>query len=397
MEILSQHTAIEQLLAVHFGGEVRLGQGTVLNEREHVARFSLLEAPAGCPATVIAKGWNAWGDQTYDLESGEYDSPCVRLSSDWTGLQFLSAVMGEDSPAPRFIAGDQAAGFFVMEDIGSGIDPAQVLLGDDPHQAEVQMLALAAALGRMQAATAGQQADFERLRVRLGPVSSQESDRARSLVANWSASLEELGLRLPPGLRPDLDRVLQAVLAPGPFLAFTHGDPCPDNWRNVSGRMRLFDFESSGFRHALQDGVYGRIHFPTCWCVNRFPSEIPLAMERAYRAELVKSIPAATDDALFSAAVVEMCAFWVLADEWEKLPELMDKDRRWGLTTLRQVLPVRLGIFSELAASAGHLQALGETAAALRAFLRARWPQEADAMPLYPAFRAKNPLDKFAS
>ena len=92
-----------------------------------------------------------------------------------------------------------------------------------------------------------------------------------------------------------------------------------------------------------------------------------------------------------------MCAFWVLKDsEWHDLLELMDQDRRWGIATLRQRSLVRLGIFSELAASVGHLQALGETAAALRAFLRARWPAEADAMPFYPAFRPKTPLDKIA-
>jgi hypothetical protein len=240
----------------------------------------------------------------------------------------------------------------------------------------------------MHAATARHKAGYDQLRAELGPVSAWEADHARKLISGWVASLENLGVSIRPGSQPELDRVLSALVDPGPFQALTHGDPCPDNWRDIHGNMRLFDFEIGGFRHALQDGVYGRIHFPTCWCVNRFPVEIPLAMEQVYRAELVKGIPVAADDDLFFGAIVELCAFWVLsACEWDKLTRLMEQDREWGISTVRQRILVRLGIFSELTASVGYLQALGKTAAALQAFLRSRWPQEADAMPLYPAFR----------
>jgi hypothetical protein len=65
----------------------------------------------------------------------------------------------------------------------------------------------------------------------------------------------------------------------------------------------------------------------------------------------------------------------------------VDRQDEIGISTVRQRILVRLGIFSEITASVGYLQALGKTAAALQAFLRSRWPQEADAMPLYPAFR----------
>jgi hypothetical protein len=396
MEILSQQKAIEQVLTARFGGKARLGQGMALNERTHVARFPVLEAPAECPATVIVKGWTAWDDQTYEPESKDPWSPSSRLFNDWAALQFLSEVMGDSSPAPRYVTGDRAIGFFVMEDIGSGIDPAQALLGNDPRQAEALILELAASLGRMHAATAGQKATYEKLRTELGPVSPWIADRNRALISDWLASLEKLGIKPRPGIQQDLDRVLQALIDPGPFLAFNHGDPCPDNWRNINGRLRLFDFETSGFRHALQDGVYGRMHFPSCWCVNRFPPEIPLAMERAYRSDLVKGVPEAADDRLFNRAVAEICAFWVLAAcVWYKLPELMEKDGEWGISTLRQRIIVRSGIFAELTASTGHLQALGETVAELREFLRSRWPPEAEAMPLYPAFQGNIPPSGF--
>jgi hypothetical protein len=176
---------------------------------------------------------------------------------------------------------------------------------------------------------------------------------------------------------------------PGPFLAYTHGDPCPDNWRDIQGTLRLFDFEVGRFRHALLDGAYGRIHFPTCWCVNRFPPEIPEAMEQVYRVELARGCPAAAEDDLFYPALVEMCAFWLLVTCMGRKPlgELMDWDGQWGISSLRQRVLVRGEIFTGLAARFRHLEPLGEAVATLVALLRSRWPAEADAMPLYPAFR----------
>ena len=40
---------------------------------------------------------------------------------------------------------------------------------------------------------------------------------------------------------------------PGPFLAFTHGDPAPTNNHVAGDEVRLLDFEYGGFRHALYD------------------------------------------------------------------------------------------------------------------------------------------------
>jgi hypothetical protein len=138
-----------------------------------------------------------------------------------------------------------------MEDIGSGIDPAQALLGEDPRKAEQLMLALAAALGRMHAATAGHKAGYDQLRAELGPVSAWEADHARKLISGWVASLENLGVSItwqPTGL----NRVLSALVDQG-FPALPRRS-CPDNWRDIRGNMRLFDF-NRGFRRLCR------------WCV----------------------------------------------------------------------------------------------------------------------------------
>jgi hypothetical protein len=173
---------------------------------------------------------------------------------------------------------------------------------------------------------------------------------------------------------------------------YTHGDPCPDNWVWAGERLRLFDFEGGAFRHALTDGVYGRIHFPTCWCVNRLPDRIQPLMESAYRAELARGCPAAQDDQLFERAVVEACAYWTLrhcSRNMRTILQVIDEDFEWGIATVRQRVLLRAGILEQLTAESGHLVALGATFADLAAKLRARWPAEADTMPYYPAFRGE--------
>ena len=407
MDILTIQPDIERLLSDNLGGPVRLGEGYHLDDRSHVARFPVLEGSPGCPAALIAKGWRGRDEDCYDPESSDPRAPSARLFDDWAGLQFLSAVMGAASLAPQFIAGDRSLGYFVMEDLDPGYNPADAghnppdaahnpadaLLGSDPALARQHMLNLAAGLGRMHAATVGRKTDYDRIRSGLGPLPASNAGRMGQLAARWRDSLEALGASQSSAALGDLEQVLASAThpgPPGPFLAYTHGDPCPDNWFVKDGRLRLFDFESGGFRNALMDGVYGRIHFPTCWCVNRFPPEIPDAMERVYRAELAQGCPEAEDDRLYYPAVVEMCAFWVLqtCEAGGPMPALMESDHSWGISTVRQRVLLRTGIFAELSARHGHLRALGEAVAGLAAVLRARWPEDAGQMPVYPAFSA---------
>ena len=185
----------------------------------------------------------------------------------------------------------------------------------------------------------------------------------------------------------ELAMLIASMRNPGAFLVYTQGDSCPDNCLFVNSRLRLLDFEGGRFSHALKEGVYGRIHFPTCWCVYRMPERVPLRMEEAYRAELMKGCPEAVDDRLFYRAVVEACVFWML--DWYHefpLPTLLEKDRNIVTSTVRQRLLMRSAILAETTEVLGHMEAIGSTVRAIAAKLRAIWP-EADYMPYYPAFR----------
>lgn len=379
--------AAQAMLSAALGGDVRLDQGSALSGREHVFRFALLHKPPGAPDSVIVK-------QPRRVDDGLYnpDEPTQAVShffDDWAALQFLSAAAGDEPVAPRYLAGDRAQGLLAIEDLGSGEGIDSFLLGADPGAAEEALLALARTLGRMHARTIGRRDEYLRIRGALGPHNSDaRTADNNALPSKLLEGLATLDVAAPPGLEDDLAATLESIAGNGPFLAYTHGDPCPDNCLRVNGRIRLIDFEVGAFRHALTDGVYGRIHFPTCWCVNRLPDQIPLRMEAAYRAELAQGCPAAADDQLFRRATVEACAFWCLRMcAWPGIPKLLEEDRDWGIATLRQRMLLRLPIVARLAADVGHLEALGAAFGALAETLCARWEGNTATMPLYPAFR----------
>jgi len=139
----------------------------------------------------------------------------------------------------------------------------------------------------------------------------------------------------------------------------------------------------------LLDAAYGRVPFPTCWCVNRLPETLVPRFEAAYRAELVKGVPEAADDAAFGQGMVVACAGWIITTISWNLAGVLQEDSRWGIATVRQRHLLRLETFSAATEQFGHLEALGAFARQLQATLAARWPVEA--MSLYPAFRQSLP------
>jgi hypothetical protein len=241
----------------------------------------------------------------------------------------------------------------------------------------------------MHAATAGRErrAAYDRVRDGLARRAPGEFEAHGWLATVVEDTTRALDVPLPPGAQADLAALRATILDPGPFLAYIHGDPCPDNWLMTGEGMKLLDFEFGRYGLALLDGVYGRAHFPTCWCVSRLPPDLPVQMEAAYRAELVQGCPAAADDQLFYPAVVAACAYWAITScQWYPVDKLMAKDEVWGKATLRQRIILRLGIAARLAAEHGALEALGQVFEQCAARLGERWP-EATTLDLYPAFR----------
>ena len=377
--------AAEQALTRALGRPVRLGEVNTLTDpdrRNVVLRCRNLAGDD--PASVIIKrvvadDYNPDNTASWDVR---------RFYSDWAGAEFLSALPGAPDYCPRFYAGDRALGLFILEDLGPHRSLVQPLLEEDAASATAALCAYAITLGQMHAATIGQSDRFERLRQALYPAEAAAGKSDPSFaerVARLRDRLDQLGVRIEPGFEQDIDAVSEAMSNPGPFRAYIHGDPCPDNMFFVDGRMRLIDFEFGRFDHALVDAAYARMMFPTCWCANRLPGDVVAQAERVYRAELVAGCPEAQDDRVFETALVCACASWLLTTlEW-LLEDGLKEDHEWGIATIRQRLLARPEAFIATAEEFGQLTALRGTASRLVQVLRQRWP-DVTPLPLYPAF-----------
>jgi hypothetical protein len=383
-------TLAEKLLFEVFGGIVRLDEGDKLggSNRTQVYRFNVVEGPGDVPATVIVKQAHSSAHAAYSPDTGTI--PAWTFLNEWAGLQFLCQITADAVPfGPKFYVGDRAAGLLVMEDIGQGRRLDHFLLGNDPVAAEKALIEFAALHGRLHALSRGKQSEFKSIREALGPGELADGYYHYDWFApTLQQTAATAGLTIGRGVERELKLLKGSLLNPGPFLVFTQGDSCPDNclWTNSS--IRLLDFEGGMFSHALKEGVYGRIHFPTCWCVYRMPEHVPLHMEQAYRSELVKGCPEAADDRLFYQAVVEACAFWML-DWYHEFPlaMLLEKDPMIVTSTVRQRFLMRSEILARTTEECGHLEALGETVRAIATKLSEIWTPDEYAMPYYPAFQ----------
>ncbi|HEY3280694.1 MAG TPA: phosphotransferase [Armatimonadota bacterium] len=377
------------VLIVTFGGDLRFDKLEPLggSDRSYVARCRILDPPKGVPASVVIKAVKGDWDPLLMRADTPTSSHPRGFANDWFGAQFLTEVRPGLRVSPKFVGGLRSEGFIVLEDLGEGDSLAEVLQGNDPARADRALMAYASTLGRMHAATIGHEGQYNRLRDDWVPGLSQELPTGDASYTGIREACRTLGVPLSPEAEAGLDRVALSMKEPGPFLAYTHGDPCPDNNRLLGDEVRLIDFECGAYRHALCDGVYGRLPFPTCWCVNRLPAQVPPHMEAAYRAELVKGCPEAGDDDLFRLAVVEATAHWTCETTGSHLPGALEGDHEWGISTIRQRVLLRLDNLAVLTEELGLLEPLGDVALAMAKRLRALWPADLVEMPLYPAFR----------
>ncbi len=377
---------VERVLGAALEERVFVRDGHAFPGRTNVYRYYLEGHSAQIPASVIVK--RAPDGHPYDPDATEFPAPAWFLFNNWAGSAFLQTVQGVAPIGPRFYGGDRDAGLIVVEDLGEVTGLHDLLQRTDPAIAEARLLQFAALLGRMHAETVGCEAEYNRLREALGPHARTAFYTYAWMDPAWKAAVDALALTPSSACQRELHALIAAMRTPGPFLAYTHGDPCPDNVLQVNGALRLIDFDVGGFRHALTDGVYGRMHFPTCWCVNRLPRQLPVDMERVYRTELVQGCPVAADDEQFYRAVVDACASWAIGMfHFTPLADLLREDRSWGIATLRQRYLLRLPIVAQLTEAHGHLEELGATLRLMADKLERLWRAEVDEVPSYVAFR----------
>jgi hypothetical protein len=384
--------AAEDVLRKRFGGPVRLAVTDVLRERyrNRVLRCAVEDGPVEAPASVILKAVEGKEEHAYDPEND--GGAAWRLYNEWAGNRFLDELGIAPPFSAGFVGGSRDAGLIVLEDLGKdGESLADRMQGADRATLEAALRSFAASIGRLHAATAGKEAEFMALRQEIGG-KEREREREgvrwlRENVEPFRAFCDAMEVSLPAGFDEEVEWVQQAIVDPGPFLAFSPGDTCPDNHRLTdTGYVRFFDFEFAGFNHALLTAAYFYLPFPTCWCVNRLPEEIVQEMEIVYRKELSAGCAPAAEDGIFYPALLSACAFWTIATvswDWEGL---LKEDFTWGISTGRQRHLLRLENFAEGAERHALFPALGNVARRLAGTLRSRWAL-GEEMPLYPAFR----------
>jgi hypothetical protein len=378
--------AAEQLLSRGPGPPVRLGEVELLSDegrRNVLVRCRAVDdaaRPGYIIKQVVAEKWDADDHGSWDTQ---------RFHKDWAGARFLGELAASPAISPRYYGGDRTLGLFVIEDLGVHASLVEPLLEGTRTDADSALRAFAIALGRLHGSTAAATSRYEAIcrehaagtSRSAGPDVAEPSDGDKLL-----GLLERIGVAAGEALPAEMESVRSAMESPGPFLAFIHGDPCPDNTFLIGGEIKLIDFEFGRLGHALVDGVYGRMMFPTCWCCNRLPESTVQMMEAAYRAEIAGPIPAAQDDRLFADALVDACAFWVVRSCAWHLEAALDEDREWGIATIRPRLLARMEAFIAAAATHCRLPALRSATERLLDALRTRWP-DAEPLPLYPAFR----------
>lgn len=378
-------TIAERVLAETFGGSVRLGSSCDLggSARSSVQRCPIIEGPVSAPASVIVKQANS---DTFDPDTA--NDAAWMLFNDWASMQFLRQVEMPMPLVPAFYGGERQAGLFVMEDLGAGTRLDHLLLGDDAEAAEAGLLAYAEIHGRLHAQTIGRQKEYLRLREALGPATSiSEYFAYDHVVPALHAVAELLELPLQPGVDDELASLKETLLDPGPFLAFVQSDAAPDNVLCDGTDWRLIDFEGGRYTHALLEGVYIRMPFPTCWCVYRLPAAIMQRAENAYRTELARMCPAAADDRRFYHAVVEACITWVLNfhAHLRPLEKMLALPLIHVALTDRQRFLLYVNTAADASEQLSHMRATGASLRAIASKLTQIWPEAVDP-PYYPAF-----------
>src|SRR5262249_15740131 len=161
---------------------------------------------------------------------------------------------------------------------------------------------------------------------------------------------------------------------PGPFLAFCQGDLNePGGCARWRGRLRLFDFDCGGFRPAPLGGPPGGL---SLGAPPRLPAAGAGALGPAGPPAPAAGGRAAGGDGLCRRALGEAAARWHIFHAIWRLPTALERDYQRGLTRLRQQQLAWLEGFAAVAEECGHATALGSSARALAARLRAQWPSD---------------------
>lgn len=298
------------VLTKRFEAQVQIKSVDFLSEpeRRNVVVRIILESPSnGVPASLILK-------QSLPQKSSEDDQEALgRFARDWAGLEFLSAL--NSNIAPKVYGGSQKYRFVLHEDLGEShlslVDP---LMGKDRKAAIAALNRFMVSMGRFHGCAYGNTENHKKLLQNLNPNADLWQDDFEDMISKMKPLLGKFNIPWTADLEREIVHIFKTCKEPGHFTTLMHGDICPDNVFDDpdTNTMHIIDFEWSFVGNALLDGTYLRMSNPTCWCVKAFPKDVIEPLETLYRQELMKKIPAASDDQLYYESYVSACAYWML-------------------------------------------------------------------------------------
>jgi fructosamine-3-kinase len=370
--------AAEHVLTAAVGTVVQLHLAEVVYDYpgapSTILRYLVHSDGAHGPARVIVKRTN---------------TPALTLCHEAAGLVFVNKQTSLQGLVPQCYGIDSTATVLVMEALAAEPDQllGTILFGSDAAHTEQALVAYNSALGTMHGATMGQATAYYQIRACYGAShpSRHRIHRILDDLRNLGPLLESTGIALPVTVQHEVRDVLAALHEPGPFFTFTHGDATPANVFVTPTGVRLFDFDTSAFRHALLDGAFARLRYLYSIWARQIPVTVQRRVAATYRDALATRCAAATDDAVFNRALITGCTAW-LARLCALLPTVHDQDQRWGRSTNRQRIVAGLEHFACVANEVCLCPGLAERAHVVGQRLHTMWGEGASTMRLYPAF-----------
>ena len=383
--VLGALAAAERLLSRRTGATIVLADPEDLggSDRSVVARARVARNPFSLPRTLVVKHYRD------EPAPGRPDPFPFEVAS----AQLFTSMAPEERPSPVLIAHDPAARLLVMEDLGRSSTLADKLFGPDGAAAQRCMLSWAAALGRMQAATAGREKDFGALLRRLGERAWRDpmADEARAAFAGVAGLLrDELGVVATPAAVQEAHDTAR-LLGGTRYRAFSPSDTCPDNNLVTSRGVRFVDFEWGCFRDIVLDAAYFRVPFPGCEASFALPPGMADTLLATWRNEIAAVWPDLEESGRLDARLFDAQLLWVWLCTWWYLPRISVRDRHVGLDAGRspRISTALSHYWDQLAADAAVAgkSATAELGVAVAEALGKRFPDAPAALPVYPAFR----------
>ena len=383
--VLGALAAAERLLSRRTGATIVLADPEDLggSDRSVVARARVAHNPFSLPRTLVVKHYRD------EPAPGRPDPFPFEVAS----AQLFTSMSPELRPSPVLIAHDPASRLLVMEDLGRSSTLADKLFGPDGAAAQRCLLSWAAALGRMQAATAGREKDFGALLRRLGERAWRDpmADEARAAFAGVAGLLrDELGVVATPAAIQEAHDTAR-LLGGTRYRAFSPSDTCPDNNLVTSRGVRFVDFEWGCFRDIALDAAYFRVPFPGCEASFALPPGMADTLLATWRNEIAAVWPDLEESGRLDARLFDAQLLWVWLCTWWFLPRIRVRDQHVGQDAGRspRISTALSHYWDQLAADAAVAgkSATAELGVAVAEALNKRFPDAPAALPVYPAFR----------